>query len=1111
MKKKRIRVPVSNRVLLKFLKIMRLSVFFLLLFVAQTFATATYSQQTRLTLKMQDAKVIDVLTKIEDESEFFFLFNQKLVDVDRQVTVDAKNESIDKILAGVFENTNVTALVKDRQIILTTANPELVASEQQKSVSGKVTDSSGASLPGVSVVIKGTTSGTITDANGNYSIKVPENATLQFSFVGMKSQEFAVSDKTSINVTLVEEAIGIEEVVAVGYGTVKRSDMTGSISSISADKIIQGPATSVSRALQGKSAGVRVTQKTGRPGDEVIIRVRGGNSLSGGNDPLYVVDGFPVDRLGADFNPEDISSMEILKDASATAIYGSRGANGVVIITTKRGKDGKGEVSYHGYYGVQSLRKKLDLLDKNQYVAMQNEIATKEGGTILSSGQIANLPDNNWQDLAYRNAMMQSHQLEASGGTQSARFFSSLNYMNQEGILKGSDYNRLGIRVNGDIQINKKLNVKSNIGFTRTLDNNGNFSADGYGAIPFQSIVMPPTDPIYDETGKYTVFKGTPWGGTNPVGYSQMAKNLTTFNRVIANTAINYEFIKGLDLKISLGVDFNEATNDIYNKIGISNGGPGTGEGSKSMSKSYTLVNENILNYSKTINENNRFSAMGGFSYQENVSDNISSGAYSGFVSDVFENNNLQSAKNTKPVATGYSDAKLISYIGRFNYSLKERYLLTLTGRYDGSSKFGADNKYAFFPSAALAWRMSEENFIKQFEWISNLKVRASLGQAGNQAISPYQTLDRLTTNVPVFGTGQRVGFVASGFSNQGLKWETTTQADLGLDFSILENRVGLVMDYYKKNTTDLLYNASLPPSSGYSSSIRNVGEIENKGFEFELSYHNLKGEIKWNTSLNMSFNRSKVVDLGTDNSGTPIQRIDSPIAGGNWFPLFLNESPSQLYGFVIDGIYQTDAEAAVEPGKKAGDYKIKDLKADGVINGDDQTLLTHLEPKFVIGMNNEISYKNFDLSFLIVGSYGNDIVNEFNKYYTALGGTWNVTKEAWNNRWTGPGSTGTYAAASSHAPSYITFGSPSTLWVENGSYLKVKDIKLAYTIPSSVTKRIKIENVTVYVSGSNLLTWTNYKHYDPEASWTSSSVNGWDRGVYPSAKAVMGGIQVTF
>lgn len=731
---------------------------------------------------------------------------------------------------------------------------------------------------------------------------------------------------------------------------------------------------------------------------------------------------------------------------------------------------------------------------------------------MLSPSQIAGLPDNDWQNLAYRNAIMQSHQLSASGGNENAKVYTSLNYMNQEGILKGSDYNRIGIRVNGDIKITERLTVMANIGANRSVDNNGNFAADGWGAIPFQAIVMAPTTPVFDEMGKYTVFKGTPWGGTNPVGYAEMDKNATTLNRIISNIDFNFEIIEGLDLKVSGGVDFSNGTNDSYSKIGIVNGGTGTGQGSKSMSKSYTIVNENILSYTKEINENNRLSAMGGFSYQEFVSDYISSGTYSGFVSDIFENNNLQSAENDRPVSTGYSNSKLLSYIGRFNYTLKERYLFTATGRYDGSSKFGKNNKYAFFPSAALAWRISEEGFMDQVTWINSLKLRTSIGQAGNQAISPYQTLDRLTINTPVFGSGEQVGFVGSGFSNQDLKWETTTQTDIGLDLITLGNRLNLSMDYYKKNTTDLLYNATLPPSSGYSSSIRNVGEIENKGFEFELSYRNLRGEVKWSSALNMSFNRSKVVDLGTDNNGNIIERIDSPMAGGNWFPLFLNEAPSQLYGFIIEGIYDSDDEAASrEPGKKAGDYKMKDIKRDGVINGEDQTLLTHLEPKFIFGLNNEFKYKDFELSFLIVGSYGNDIVNEFNKYYTALGGKWNVTRTAWENRWTGPGSSGKYAAASSTATDNITFGPPSTLWVEDGSYLRLKDIKLSYSLPDRIINALSLENLTVYISGTNLLTWTNYPHYDPEASWTSSAVNGWDRGVYPSSKSVVGGIQVKF
>ncbi|MDB4583461.1 TonB-dependent receptor [Draconibacterium sp.] len=1099
----------------KLFRIMKLTTFLILISVGCVFASKTYSQTKILNLKLDKTSVKEVLSEIEDQSEFYFMYNSKLIDVVREVSVNIKKQKVEQVLNTLFTGTDVEYVIKDRFIVLTT--PEVSGSDltvaQQNSISGTVTDESGEPLPGVTIIIKGTTNGTVTNEDGNYTISnVPEYATLQFSFVGMLAQEIVVGAQTTIDVTMQMDAIGIEEVVAIGYGTMKKSDLTGSIASISADQIIQGPATSASRAIQGKAAGVRVTQKSGRPGDEVIIRVRGGNSLSGGNDPLYVIDGLPVDGLGADFNPEDIASMEILKDASATAIYGSRGSNGVVLITTKRGKEGKATINYHGYVGVQNLRKKIDLLDKTDYVAMQNEIALKEGGTPLTSSEIAALPNNDWQDLAYQNAIMQSHQLTASGGNETAKFFTSLNYMNQEGILKGSDFNRISVRINGDMKMSEKLNIQANVGFNRSIDNTSNFAADGWGAIPFQAIVMPPTTPIKDEFGNYTKFVGTPWGGTNPVGFAELSDRATTKFRVVSNIGLDYTIIDGLILKITGGVDANSTTYDQYNSMELSTNGPAGGQAWKNKSNFYRFVNENILTYTKSLNDDNNLVAMAGFSYQKEALDYMNSGRYSGFVSDVFGNNNMSSAINTVPLSTGYTDSKLLSYIGRLNYTYKERYLFTATGRYDGSSKFGANNKYAFFPSAAIAWRVSEESFMKDVAWVDNLKLRVSMGQVGSQAVAPYQTLDRLSTNTPVFGSGEAVGFVASGFSNEDLRWETTTQTDVGIDLGILDNRFNLTLDYYKKNTTDLLYNATLPPSSGYSSSTRNVGEIENKGFEFELSYQNLKGVVKWNSSLNMSFNRSKVVDLGTDNNGNIIERIDSPIAGGNWFPLFLNESPFQLYGYELDGIYQTDAEAAVlEPGKQAGDYKIKDLNPDGVINGDDQTLLTHLEPKFIFGMNNEIRYGNFELSFLIVGSYGNDIVNEFNKYYTALGGTWNVTQKAWDNRWTGPGSTGTFAAASSNAPSYITFGSPSTLWVEDGSYLRLKDIKLAYKLPQSVTERINVNNITVYVSGSNLLTLTNYPHYDPEASWTSSAVNGWDRGVYASSKSVTAGIQINF
>ncbi|HZL09535.1 MAG TPA: TonB-dependent receptor [Prolixibacteraceae bacterium] len=1102
---------------------MKLTVFLILLSFVQLLAINSYAQKTKLSIDLENTSIEQVLLDIENQSGFKFIYNKEKVNVDTPVSIQLKDKSINETLDALFEGKNVFYTFFGNQVILTNSDSEIILNQQQKPVSGKVTDSAGSPLPGVSVVVKGTTNGTITDSEGKYSLSnVPGTTTLTFSFVGMKMQEVVVGGKTTINITLEEESIGIEEVVAIGYGTMRKSDLTGSITSISSESLEKTNSTSVSRALQGKAAGVRITQRTGRPGEEVTIRVRGGNSLSGGNEPLYVIDGFPVDNLGADFNPEDIASMEILKDASATAIYGSRGSNGVILITTKRGVSGKTQVSYNASYGNQTLRKKLDLLNKDQYVAMQNEVVKvgldrgalpstlPNSGSILSASDIAALPYNDWQDLTYQNAPIQSHQLSVSGGNDMAKIYTSLNYVNQDGLIKNSGFSRIGMRVNGDIKMNKKMSVKASVDYANAITHNGNFAKDGNGAIPFQSIVMPPTSPIMDANGKYTVFSGVPWGGTNPVGIMEMDKTTNTLNRILNNVEFQYDIIKGLNLRVSAGIDFINNTYDKYSKIGISNGGPTNGQAIKYMNKSYSFVNENILNYSFDLNKIHRFNLMGGTTYQSYVFDQIR-GSSTGFVSDAFEDNNLQSGTKPNPPSSTRSDSKLISYLGRANYAFNNRYMLTLTGRYDGSSKFGKDNKYAFFPSAALAWRASEEDFIKQYDWISNLKVRTSIGKAGNQAIGSYQTLDRLSTNVPVFGNGaQPVGFVSSGFANPGLRWETTQQTDIGIDLGLFENRINLNADYYKKSTTDLLYNATLPPSSGYSSSTRNVGEIQNKGFEFELSYKNIKGAFRSETSLNMAFNRGIVADLGTDNSGNKITRIDSPIEGGNWFPLWLGQTPSQLYGYVIDGIYQTDAEAnSKEPGKHAGDYIRKDLNDDGVINGDDQKMLTHLEPKFIFGINQTFSYKNFELAVQIVGTYGNNIANEFNKYYTALGGKWNVTQKAWNNRWTGPGSTGTHASASPSAVDFITFSDPSSLWVEDGSYLRFKDIRLTYNVPKSILSKIKASALSVYVSGTNLITFTNYSHYDPEVQ--NAAVNGWDRGLYPAMKSVIGGVQITF
>ena len=990
-----------------------------------------------------------------------------------------------------------------------------VAYAQNRTVSGTVTGSDdGLPLPQVSVLLKGTTTGVPTNIDGEYRMSVPEEgATLVFSFLGYVTQEVEIGNRTVIDVVLKPDVTSLSEVVVVGYGTVNKKDLTGALSSVSPEEITEVPVTSVARTLQGRAAGVRVNQGSGQPGQNVIIRIRGNSSISGGNEPLYVIDGFPSGNFGSDLNPEDIQSIEILKDASATAIYGSRGANGVVIITTKRGSAGKVKVNYHGFYGVQSLRKKIELLDRETYAQMVNEVAKNDGKQkVYQPGQIAQLPNNDWQDLVYRQAAMQSHQVSLAGGSESTRFYSSINFLDQEGIVKNSGFNRFSFRTNVDQKINEKLDLTTSLAISRSVFNQAfDQFADGFGAIPFTSIVMPPISPIRDKDGKYTQFSGVPWGGTNPVGFAELDKFKRLTTRIIGNIELKYELVPGLNFRTNFGVNTLNNTTDAYRPIGLATNGPADGQASKAFSKSISFINENIFNYKKVINDHS-LDALAGFSYQQDESDGLS-GSGTGFATNAFENNQLQSANVPGRPSTSQSDSRLLSYLGRINYTFKDRYLLTLTGRYDGSSKFSRNNKYAFFPSAALAWRISDESFIKSFKTISNLKLRASIGQSGNQAIAPFQTLARLGTNSTIFGNGENVGFVLSGLENSDLKWETTTTTDLGIDLELFEGRIAFTADYYIKKTTDLLFNAVLPTSSGFTSSLRNVGEMENKGFEFELTTQNFTGDFKWTSSLNMTFNRNKVVSLGKNGKGNQIKRIDAPGAGGNWFPLFLGAPGQQLFGYEVEGIYQTKEEAIKngEPTKEAGDYRFKDLDGNGIVNAKDRKILTDLQPDFVFGMDHEFSYKNVSLSILLVGSVGNDIVNELSKYYTAIGGKWNVTRNAWNNRWTGPGSKGTFPKASSKTPGKVTFADPNTSWVEDGSYLRFRDIKIAYDLPGRLINRIGFNQLKVYASTQNLITFTNYSHFDPEASWELAPVNGWDRGVYPATKSFTFGIKANF
>lgn len=1076
---------------------------------------SSLAMSAQISLTLENKSTRDVIREIERVSEYRFFYNEDLQGLDQKININTNDANIQTVLNEIQRQTSIHYVIKENNQIVLSAGVKSNKTQQVgdgRIIKGTILDATGMPVIGANVMVKGTTNGTITDMDGKFSLEVDKNAILVVSYIGYANQEIKVGNQNTLSITMKEDAEALDELVVVGYGTVKKSDLTGSVGSVSMEDVNKVGITSADRALQGQVAGVQVNARSGQPGESMMIRVRGGNSLSGGNEPLYVIDGMPVEGMSSDINPEDILSMEVLKDASSTAIYGSRGANGVVMITTKRGKEGKTTVDYNGYIGVSQLRKKLDLLEKDDYIAMVNEVSVNDGnGILITPEQAALLPNNDWQDLAYQTALTHSHQFSVSGGNDKTKVYSSLNYMNQEGIIKGSNYNRFALRINGDQKITDKISLNASVAYSYGTQNTANSNADGYGAIAYTAMVMPPIQEIKDEYGNYTVFSGTPWGGTNPVGMAELYKNQNINSRLLANLSLSWDIIEGLNFRVNAGAEVVASESDRYIPIGLSAGGQLDGDASKSKSNYYTLINENILTYNKTFNDIHALNVMGGITFQSYEYNSLS-GSGTGFLRDVYETNNLGVAMTPGIPSSGYSDYRMASFLGRVNYGLMDRYLLTVTARYDGSSKFSKNHKFAFFPSAALAWRVSEEGFMKDMEWWSNFKVRTSVGQTGNQSISPYQTFARLGTSSPVFGNGKVIGFGLSSIANDDLKWETTTQTDLGIDLGFLDNRINFAFDYYWKQTRDLLYSATLPPSSGFSSMLRNIGRIDNKGFEISINTVNMKGKVNWTTSLNISSNKSIVKDLGTDVYGNKIERMDAPIGGGNWFPLFLGKAPFQLYGYEIEGIYQTDEEARLngEATKHAGDYRYKEIDGKPGITTGDKTILANTQPKFTFGLTNTINWNNFELSFLVTGSIGGDIVNEFNKSITNIGGTWNVRKDAWEGRWQ-EGKGGKYARASASTKDYLAFGDPNSIWVEDGSYVRFKDIKLSYTLPSSWFSGSKKPNVSLYVSGQNLITITGYSHYDPEASWTGSAVNGWDRGVYPSTKSYTLGLNVKF
>lgn len=984
---------------------------------------------------------------------------------------------------------------------------------QSGSVKGKVTDDKGEFIPGVSITVKGSQQGTLTDAEGMYSIQAPGNATLVFSFLGYLKEEVEVNNRSTVDVALKTDTKALEEVVVVGYGTQRRVETTGSIASVKAADLVQTPVANIAQGLQSRVAGVQINQNSGSPGGNISVRIRGTNSINGSSEPLYVIDGIQISNGGgitdvsplSTINPNDIESVEVLKDASASAIYGARAANGVILITTKRGKSGVTRVTYDGYYGSQKVNKMLDVLNASEFAQVENEVfKNKYYPDPASLGEGVN-----WQKLIFRKAPIQNHQLSINGGSEKTQLAMSLNYFDQDGTLIGSEFKRYSYRLNLDHRISKNIKVGTSIlgTFSKSdgIQTGGTNIGDGgavLSSVLGAAIGAPPTLQPYRPDGSIFPF-GEQAGGqyrevVNPLNFSA-ALNNRNIKRTLVNLYGEATLAKGLTYRASFNMDQKTELYDGYSPRSIVNKSDlndNSGSGTKSNSNYLALLHESILTYSTTIAKNHTLKATAVFGTQIEQSNSNTMNA-TGFPNDATQNEAMQLAL-TRTVSSSRSSQRLDSYMGRVNYGFKDKFFLDLTARVDGSSKFGTNHKYGVFPAISAAYRLIEEPFMKGITWLSDFKVRGSFGITGNaDGLSPYQSL----ATVAATGSDYMInhtyvtGISPTGIANPDLRWEKSTQTNFGVDISMLNNRVSFIADIYHKKTDDLLYVKTLPLSSGYGSISGNYASLENKGLELALNARILNGALKWDVSANATINRNKVLNL---DGGVTSERFMT-----TYTVLKVGEPLGIFKTYVFDGVNQTGD--AILPGYdgRVGGHKVKDITGDGVISAADQVIVGNPNPKFIYGFSTNLSCKGFDLGLFLSGSQGNDIYNASRLSFENPLGQRNLLKGV-VNRWSPTNPNNQYVSGFQGGRLPIT-----DYVVEDGSYLRCKNLTLGYTIPRFGV----VQGIRIYVSANNLFTITKYSGYDPEVNTYagSNTVIGVDNFVYPQSKSFLGGIQVNF
>ncbi|WP_245949428.1 SusC/RagA family TonB-linked outer membrane protein [Echinicola strongylocentroti] len=1085
-------------------------------------------EDVRVDVRLQNKSLQAVMDDLERKTDFRFTFDTNGIDTGQRVVSDGFTGSVYDLLVILSRESGLSFTQINNNIhVSENENSEKVAIKEaaEVTIKGKVVDEEGMALPGLTVKIESSGKGTVTDLEGNYKITAEEGDVLIFSFIGFETQRVQIGNQTSIDVVMKEDTQALEEVVVVGYGTVKKSDLTGSVVSLRSDEQNQGVNTSVDQLLKGKAAGVNVVQNSSEPGGGVSISIRGASSVNAGTGPLYVIDGLPIDNSSmtaggggnypdtrsptnplAAINPNDIESIEILKDASATAIYGARGANGVIMVTTKKGKSGQMRINYDGYVGVQNIANRLDVLSATEYQMVMNDIIADGGGIADQTVDIIEEGGTDWQDELFRtSAPVTNQNLSFSGGNEKTNYFAALNYFNQQGVVKSSAFERYSARLNLETKFSDRLTVGLNM--NTSFSENDQVPAQSFGVNEnngalYAAYNFDPTLSIYGDDGRYRI---SPYISIdNPLALAFGKNAMIERYRNMAVTYANYKILPEWSVKVNFGTDVTNQRKDVYidrsTLDGLANGGIAT----ILQERQSNYLMELTTTYDKTFDDHH-LTALAGVTTQKFSMSNTASHGKS-FPSDATGTDNIGLGDPTQFNINSFKATnRLLSYLGRVNYTLKDKYLFTGTLRIDGSSRFGENNKFGYFPSGAFAWKVKEESFMQDLEALSTFKFRASWGQTGNQEIGNYLSISTFVPGPDAVFNDQKVSTTQPArIPNPDLKWETTEQWDIGLDFGLFRDRVFGSLDYFRKNTYDMLLFLPIPTSTGYTNRITNIGSVKNSGIEAAITSVNFDGEFTWTTTLNLATIKNEVTSLGG---------VGQIIGGGAGFANQIWKIQEGLpmysfYGYQVDGVWQEgDDFDQTTDNVEPGDLKFRDINGDQTVNADDREVLGNSFPDLTYSIANTFEYKGFSLYVFFEGVHGISMLNNnLVDTYFPINFRRNKFAEPYLNRWTPENPSNEY-------PSFVNPTAQgqkevNSYTIQDASYLRLNTVTLNYTIPMQSNT---FRNAQVYVTGTNLFTITKYDGVDPAVNPNGNANIRIDYNAYPTAMSFLLGVKLGF